>query len=484
MLKNSIRTIYKEKIQSQLFSNSFWGILSNIFQNILFSVFFIVIARKYSTSDFANYILANTLYGFMLAFSSLGLGQWFIRELMVSEDKQYLINKFFKIQIGSGIIFYLMNIILAYSLYSNQLIRNLSLLIGVNVIFDNIIYVIKYINIAEFEQKKTFLILTIEALLKFIAACLLFVSSVPIVYLAAILILLRFITLNLFIKIGSSNLLNLKSVILAKVDKNEIKHVIAANWMFIVIGSSSVVYWRIGNILVSKLLTLNDVSNYEISFKFFSIAEILPIIISTSVFPMLVKIYGSEKDSSNNHNFYKNSFLAYALYGLLAYTFIYSFSDTIVPFLFGDKYVNTSIYCKEMFLTILVFPTALLQANLLISLRLEKTDMWLNLISLTVNFLFCFIGLYYFKSLSVVNYSILLSFIIFHICQDYILIRKKIISLNHSFYFYILSILFVFGYHYFSNFIMPIILFCSFWFCILIIYIFYAFKIKTINEST
>jgi len=481
MLKNKLKAIYSEKIQSQLFTNSFWGILSNIFQNILFSVFFIVIARKYSTSDFANYILANTLYGFMLAFSSLGLGQWFIRELMVSNDKQYLVNKFFKIQIASGLFFYLINIALAYSLYSNQLIRNLSLLIGINVIFDNIIYVIKYINIAEFEQKKTFLILTIEALLKFIAACLLFISTVPIIYLAAILILLRFITLNLFIKIGSSNLLNLRKVLMAKVNLNEIKSVIATNWMFIVIGSSSVIYWRVGNILVSKLLSLKDVSNYEISFKFFSIAEILPIIISTSVFPILVRIYGSNKETIISHKFYKDSFLGYALYGLLAYTFIYSFSDSIVPFLFGEKYTNTSIYCKEMFLTILVFPTALLQANLLISLKLEKTDMWLNLISLTFNFFFCLIGLYFFKSLSIVNYSILISFIVFHICQDFVLIHRKIISLSHAFKFYFISILLVLAYHYFSLFMLPVILFISFWLCIIMIYIFYTFKFRPIN---
>ncbi len=482
MLINRIRILYIKKIHSQLFTNSFWGILSNIFQNILFSIFFIVIARKYSTTDFANYILANTLYGFMLAFSSLGLGQWFIRELMNSKDKQYLINKFFKIQMSSGLLFYIINIILAYVLYKNELIRNLSFLIGINVIFDNVIYVIKFINIAEFEQKKTFLILTIEALLKFIAACFLFITTVPIIYLASLLIVLRFITLNLFIKIGSSNILNLKTIIFAKVDLSEIKHIILSNWMFIVIGSSSVIYWRVGNILVSKLLTLKDVSNYEISFKFFSIAEILPIIISTSIFPMLVKIYGSIDSEKPNHNLYISSFISYALYGLLAYTFIYSFSDSIIPFLFGIKYLTTSYYCKEMFLTILIFPTALLQANLLIALKLEKTDMWLNLISLTFNIFICFIGLLYFKSLSVVNYAIFISFIIFHICQDYILIKREIINLYHAIYFYLSIFILVFIYYYFSLFVLPILLFIIFWTIIISFFLLYLFKFRINNE--
>jgi O-antigen/teichoic acid export membrane protein len=82
-----LQQFYK-KISGSIFKNSAWGIFSNIFQNKLFSVFFIVVARKYSTDDFANYILANTLYSFVVAFSSLGLGQWFIRELITTNSKQ------------------------------------------------------------------------------------------------------------------------------------------------------------------------------------------------------------------------------------------------------------------------------------------------------------------------------------------------------------------------------------------------------------
>ena len=54
---NYNKIIYTFK--SKIFSNSAWGVFSNLLQNILFSIFFLVVARKYSTSDFANYIIAN-----------------------------------------------------------------------------------------------------------------------------------------------------------------------------------------------------------------------------------------------------------------------------------------------------------------------------------------------------------------------------------------------------------------------------------------
>ena len=464
-------------LKMPLLNNSIWGIISNIFQNILFSIFFIVIARKYSTADFSNYILANTLYSFVLAFSSLGLGQWFVREVVKSEDKAALINRFFKIQFIAGIFFYFVNVGLVFVLYDSIMIRNLTLLVGVNLIFDNIIYVIKFVNIAELNQKRTFIILSIEALLKFLIACLLFIIPLQILLLTGFLIALRFLTLNLFLRLGNVHLVSFAQIWNVKIKYEDIKTIVFSNWTFLVIGSISVIYWRIGNILVSKWLTLKDVADYEISFKFFSIVQILPTIVSGSVFPLFVKYY--EQRGQDIYKLYKIAFFIYGMYGLTSFTFMYSFSDSIIPFLFGSKYALTAIYCKQMFLTMLVFPTALLQANLLIAMKLEKKDMFINLLSLVVNFLFCVIGLYYYKSLSVVNYSIFVSFLIFHLIQDFVLYKKQIISISHAITFYLVSFGIVFFYESLSSYVNPYILFVSFWVFIGTMLITYYHKLYT-----
>lgn len=468
MPKNNFLSNLSAKFKTKLFKNSAWGIVSNILQNLLLSVFFIVIAREYSKDDFGNYIIANTLYGFILGFSALGLGYWFIRELINTDDRTGLINKFFKLQFLAGIIFYFINVILSYSLYDSQLIRSLSILIGINIIFDNIIYVIKYVNIADSEQRKTFVILTIEAALKFLVAALLFFYKIPIIYLSLFLILLRIITLNLFIKYGSSNSINLKAIFKSNFSWKETKTIIGSNWSFMIIGSISVIYWRIGNILVSKILTVDDVANYEISYKLFSLGYILPIIVSTSIYPLLINAY--KESIKKMQALYNNAFLAYGLYGLLAYTFIYSFADLVIPFLFGDKYVGTSFYCKEMFLTMIFFPTVFLQANVLITLKLEKLDMVCNLVSLILNIAFCIIGFLYFKkTLSVVNYAIFFSFLAFHVIQDVVLIKKKVASLGHVLTYYAVCITIVLGYYYLADIMMKEYLFFIFWSVIAVI---------------
>ncbi len=462
MQKINIISSLSAKFKTKLFKNSAWGIISNILQNLLLSVFFIVIAREYSKEDFGNYIIANTLYGFIVGFSALGLGYWFIRELIHTEDRKELINRFFKIQLFAGIIFYFVNIALAYSLYDSQLVRSLSILIGINIIFDNIIYVIKYINIADSEQKKSFVVLTVEAVLKFLVAALLLVYKIPILYLSLFLILLRVISLNLFISYGSSNSINLREIFKSRLSWKETRKIIGANWSFMIIGSISVIYWRIGNILVSKILTVEDVATYEISYKLFSLGYILPVIVSTSIYPLLINAY---KDSMKKmQTLYNNAFLAYGLYGLLAYTFIYSFADLLIPFLFQEKYANASFYCKEMFLTMIIFPTVFLQANVLITLKLEKLDMLCNLVSLILNVAFCIIGFVYFdKTLSVVNYAIFFSFLAFHIIQDVVLIRRKVISLMHVLAFYFVCAAAVLTYYYLASQVNKGYLFFIFW---------------------
>jgi O-antigen/teichoic acid export membrane protein len=475
---NRLSVSFFKILKTTVFKNSFWGISSNIFQNILFSIFFIVVARKYSTTEFSNYVIANTLYAFVLSFSSLGLGQWFIRELLNIEDQRQLINKFFKIQLYIGLVFYVVNIILSYTLYEDKLIRHLSLLIGVNVIFDNVIYVIKQVNIAQLEQRKTFIILTIEAFLKFLIGCLLFIFPIPILYFCVILIFLRLITLNLFIKIGSSNIVNLGKILTVKIELSVVKKIIASNWYFIIIGSVSIIYWRIGNILVSKILTLKDVAIYEISFKLFSMAEILPVIISSSVYPLLIKAFSNHK--RDLQAVYKKAFIPYLFFGLFTYTFIYSFSDFFIPFLFGEKYMMASLYCKEMFLTILIFPTALLQANVLIAMKMERLDMIFNVVSLLINLLICAVCFYFFKTLSVVNYAIFFSFVIFHLLQDILLIRKKVSEIKNVLLFYLSTACVVFTYQFLAEAFNKYLLFFYFWpFLILIFLLNYSRFYKT-----
>lgn len=442
--------------------NSIWGLASNILQNVLLSAFFLIIARKFPVVDFGNYLIANSLYQVISSFSALGLGQWFIRQLGDEEDISHFLNKFLKIQLFAGLFFYLVNVVVAYTLYSDPTIQILSLLIGINIVFDNIIYSVKHLNIAQFEQNKTFVVLIVEAVLKVSLGLVIFIYPYTIIQMAIVLVVFRMITLNLFLKISTSKLANFSSIIKNKVTLHDFKSLIVANWPFIIVGSIAVIYWRIGSILISKFLSVADVATYEIAYKFFSLAEIIPVIISASIFPELLKVY-KEGGALAFSKFYKLFYKLYLVFGFLAFSFMYSFADDIVLLAFGDNFANAGYYTQGMFLTILIFPTALLQANVLIILKMEKRDMWFNMASFAVNFALCFIGLMYWKSLTVINLSIFASFMVFHLLQDSVMVKQKITSVWEIFKSYLLLTIICLTYVFLSDYVNHYLLFISFW---------------------
>jgi O-antigen/teichoic acid export membrane protein len=195
-------------------------------------------------------------------------------------------------------------------------------------------------------------------------------------------------------------------------------------------------FWSLGGILVSKLLSIEDIAHYEISYKLFTMAEVMPLMILNTIFPIIVKRINI--NTPENVYFFKLLSFGSILYGLMAYTFVFSFSEQFIPLLFGEAYRETYVYCTEMFLTMSIFPSVLFQANLLIALKQEKTDMYLNILSFLINIGIATVGMYFNRSLSSVTYSIFVAFIVFHLSQEYFLIKKRVSHLRDAVFVYLI----------------------------------------------
>ncbi|MCJ8211013.1 oligosaccharide flippase family protein [Mucilaginibacter sp. RS28] len=422
-------------LQSTFIKNSLWGVLSNIFQILFVSLFFAILARKYQPDEFAKFLISNTVYQILAAFSSMGLGQWFIREHVKNMYEDELTNKFMKMQLGLGGLFYGVNIVIALLLYRDAQIQILCVLLGTNIIFDNLINAIKTLNIAENRQQKTATVLAIDGLLKVIVAGMLFIYPFSTAVLSVLVVAVRLVTLSLFIQMGSANTLSVKSLWKAKVSYADLKNLVISNWRFIVISSISIIYWKLGNVIISKSMPLQNVADYEIAFRIFSVLQIIPVVASGTIYPQFIKYY-NERNFNNLRFIYTNIFNVYTLFAIISYAFIYAFAPIIIPLVFGNGYPGAVACLQQMFLTFLLMPTVLLQANLLVAMRLERLDMRFNIISLLINICGCVAGLLFVRKLAVINYAVLGSFVVFHILQDVVLVRRKLITIAHCLSFY------------------------------------------------
>ena len=432
---------------NKVFQNSLWGIFSSLFQNIVFSVFFIILARKLDTSVLSSYIVSNTFYGLMLSFSSLGMGQWFIRK-MVNDSKNIAhIYLFISVQLVSGIIFYIVQNIIVSNLYDEKIIHEISFILGFNIILDNMLYVTKHINVINNDQRKTFIITSTEAFMKLILAYYIWVYGASIIVIVFLLVLLRLLTVIIFFQFGlPDNVFIRYRSILSSFSISQLIQTVHSNKYFILIGSISVFFWSYGNIIVSKLIGLRFVAHFEISYKLFTMAELIPLVFSASVFPVL------NKKCNTDYNglviYFRKIFWIYAFYGILSFVFILIFADYFIPLLFGSGYHDTPKYCVQLFFTILLFPTSLLQANLIIAMGHERRDMLFNLFMLISHVVISLSLLYFFKDLTYLNLSIFLSFLVFHISQDIFLIKKKILLKYDVFLFYAVILLLSFLFHF------------------------------------
>jgi len=413
---------------SELSKNIGWGVLTSLIQNLFYSLFFIIIARKYDAKDFSNYIIANNLYGLTLSFASMGLNQWFLREIRICDDKILLTKKFLKIQLILGYIFYLFNIILCFLLYDQYILILIASILGLNIIIDNINNVFKYVNINESLQYKTFVFNSLEALIKLLFGISFFFMKIDIIWLVLIIVGIKGCAVFLFFKYGLAEKMKFREIVNMPLNFYEIKELISKNISFAIIGSLSVIFWNIGNIVVSKNLTNTEITFYEVIFKLFSLTQIIPVIFSITIFPQLV-MYAKGNFNDLKKKIEQYSYI-YIGYGVSIYIFIYSLADYIIPFLFGDNYAGSSTYAKEFFLTITIFPMVILQANIMIALKREKIDMWFNLTALILNLMFSLLGVMIYKNLSIINYSIFFSFLVFLILQDFYLAKKKLKNLR------------------------------------------------------
>ncbi|MCQ6956330.1 oligosaccharide flippase family protein [Mucilaginibacter aquariorum] len=448
--------------RSGLVNNSLWGLCSTVFQTLFLSLFFVIVSRHYVIKEFSDFLIANTVYQLIVGFSSMGLGHWFIREYArETEDTTALVYRFIKIQALLGIVFYLISIGFAFAVYQDEHIRVLSIVLGTNIIFDNIVYALKNLNIAQSEQKKSAIIMALDGLLRLIAGCVLFLYPISLIYLSILLVIVRLVTVNLFLYIGSGGAVKVTELFRFKITLPDFKSNVFANWRFILIVGSSIIFWRSATIIISKYLTATDVANYEVSYKIFSMFTIMAVVASTTVYPKFVKLVAGG-DAVALQKFYQLVFLGYTIFAVTSFAFIQSFSATIIPFVFGHKFELASRCMQEMFLTLIVFPTVLLQANLIVAKNMEKVDMILNFIVLLVNVSGSLTGLYFYKSLSVINYSIFSAFVLFHILQSVVLVKLKVSTFKSSFLFYLTVSIFVVSYEYIGDKFNPVIVFLSF----------------------
>jgi O-antigen/teichoic acid export membrane protein len=412
-----------------IISNTISGVAANVLQNIFLGIFFVLLTKSIGLNKFSEYVIGNSLYQIVAAFSTMGLANYFIREyVQMEEKKDYATLHFFATEFILSFIGYIIIILSSVTLYNNELvIIQVSSILGINILFDNIIYSVKAIHIAEKTQIVFLKITLFESLVKLLLASIYYYVPFDFILFILILVIARILTLKLAyvslpnnIKEEIGILSELKSI-KKKIEIKKIKGLIYKGRVFVIIGAVNIIFWRINSLLLSKLATKTDVGLYEIALKFFSIAQIIPVILLGTIFPVMAKNYS---DTKSYLTISKKTYLQVFIFSVYTTLFAYYLCPYFIDYFFGKEFNGAIKITQHMFFALIPFSLSLVQAYMLLSSHNEKLDMWLNIINVIFNTILGYTMISIYGSMGSVT-SITISFILFYFLQGIILRRKK-----------------------------------------------------------
>jgi O-antigen/teichoic acid export membrane protein len=410
--------------------NSIVGMATNIVQSLFFSIYFIILARFFGPQQFSQYVVANSLYQLVAIIAPFGLLSYFVREYSQNEGMRLQLSReFVVIEFSLSFLGYLSIILLAFALNYETTIVTLAIILGINLLFDNILYFMKGVFVAESKQFYFGVGILVESFLKAILGCVLLIVRLSLVDLVCIAVMLRIITFVVAYRLLRFTTLWQSTKLLSPLQLlKDIK--ISHAWSFLkkannfaVIGTLSVLYWRLNVVILSKFGEANQVAYYEIGARLFSVVQLVPVAYLLSLYPIVARAFQENKDE---FIVLTRKALRHVVIFSLAVAVPFSVAaPDLTTLLFGAQYSPAGVIGAMMFWTLIPFSIGLLQAYLLLASGNERIDMWLNALSLSVNVGVALVLIPSMQGMGVAI-SIFVSFCIFVITQHFILQRKGI----------------------------------------------------------
>lgn len=398
------------------------GIISNLLQNIFFSFFFIILVRHYDKTNLGYYIIGNFLYATLSSIAALGIGNSYVRNYKNASDKKKVLSEFLQLMTISSICFMLINVFTSHILYNQNEIHVLSYILGLHIFIDNVFYAVRYHQFGTDRQKIAYRLLVADSIIKLVVAGLLLFFDITIIKLLVFVSFFRILVLIFTWRYYMNPHNFLDTLLSEKMNLFKLVKLIKTEHTFIIISFLAILNWRTGSFYISKYFSIEDVTEYEIAFKLFSITYMVPVVVSNALYPRFVSL---QKDMHSLYKLYRGSFIFLLLFGTGTYTFMHAFAEQIIHFLFGTNHINAVEYAKDIFLIMLPYPIIQLQASYLVAGGGEVYDLWGNLLVCCTTIILGYIFLRYYHEVTAVIYSLFLSFIVFIVFQEVVLNKYR-----------------------------------------------------------
>jgi O-antigen/teichoic acid export membrane protein len=368
------------------FKNTSWLFLERLFRLILSFVVNIYIIRYLGAEEFGLLSYALSYVGLFSALAALGLESLTVREIVQNPvEKANILGTVLALRLfGSGIMLLLIMISFLFIEESSGTIL-LIMIISAGPVFQSF-WVVDSYNQAKVQVKLSTLVhissLTVSAIIKI----LLMVFDASVIYFAAI-------TSAEFLFSGIGFLISYqaqeKDFFRWKFRFDMGMKLLRDSWPLILSGVVISIYMKIGQVMISRMLSNTDVGYYAAAVRLSEAWYFIPMAIASSLFPAIVNY------KKINEELYLNRLQK--LYDLLTWTAIAIavpvsfFSEEIILLLLGEEYLASApvlvIYIWAGIATFL----GVASSQYLIAENLTKMSFYRTLIGMIANVILNFI---------------------------------------------------------------------------------------------
>lgn len=366
-----------------VFKNTFWLILGQITVRFFKFLLFIFSARILGPEGWGSFQYILSIVSFFFIFSDLGISYLVVRDYnQKKEEFENLINS------GSFIreflaFFSLILALISSFIFENTIFKNTFIILSLFVFLSNLRDYITSFFKAFQKMEKEFILNFMESFLTFILGVIFLFSFKNIISLSLSYFLGILFSFLLGIYLIRKNLTYLKP----KFNLVKIKYYLKNGLPLALFGMLGFVFFNTDQIMLGKFKGVEIVGYYSVATRIITTLLLLPSLFLTALLPQLSLSVHQKKRLIN---ILKKSLIIALFLNLLLFICVFIFSP-LLPFIFGEKYIQSIKPLQLLSFIILLLPLTNLFDNFLFIINKQWQDFLITLfcalLNLSLNFL-------------------------------------------------------------------------------------------------
>jgi O-antigen/teichoic acid export membrane protein len=365
---------------SKIISNIAWLFFDKIFKMLLGLIVIIMLARYLGPEQFGLMNYAIAIVSLFVAFSALGLNNIAVKELLTTNrNKNEILGSIFFLKVTGSIISYILLFILISTLRGDdEFLKYIVLILGITMFFTTS-DIIKFWFESKINSKYIVYVENIVFLVFTIFKILLIYLEMSLISFIYIMVIESFFMALalLYIYVKKDNMpiwiFNIAYM----------KTLLHESWPLIISSMAWILYSRIDQIMIGEILNDKSVGIYSAATRLSEVSAFLPVIITSSIIPAIMKLQNNNKSLYNEkfQNIYNIVTIIMVFLALLV-TFN---SSMIISILYGSSYIEASnVLVIHFWLTIFI-GLATVSGRYLLNEGLQKITMKRHLVGIGIN---------------------------------------------------------------------------------------------------